>query len=170
MSEHSPRPVADSERIARFVFSPIHVGKKGNLKPSLFSHVDEKGCSVQRDSIASDQELLALVQTFLNSRADYVWMGVVIGSCQEIRKVLAPGHWFVAKRTVCVYDTAEPDNPAHAEICRTCRIQEADRAELRAKLLRIFGDGTMTDRQVYRAGNVWNALPPALRARTITSQ
>ena len=165
MSAHSPGPVGASESIARFVIDPLHVTRAGNLKPSLFSHVATKGCSVQRDSIASTGELTAFIRSFLEGDQRFIWLGVVAANCDAVRNLLLPDEQ-ARLRAVCVYDTAERDNPAHAEMCQTRHIQEADAIELRRQLFAIFGDGPIIGRQAYKHGAVWNALPQELRDRT----
>jgi hypothetical protein len=166
MSEHSPNPVAGKESIARFVFSPLHITKNGKIKPSLFSHVDDQGCSVQRESIATDPEVSAFVRGFLEAASNREWLGVAFAFCRDIRLMPAPDR--DKKRAVCLYDTAEPANPAHAEICRARHFEDADPLELRRELLRLFGDGQIVDRKAYRAGGVWNALSQGLRDRVAT--
>lgn len=165
MSKYSPHPVNGTERIARFVFSPMHVGKNG-LKPSLFTHAEQKGCSVQRVSIANDAELTSFVRQFLDANPALAWFGVVTASCADIRALIAPGNNPGQLTAVCVYDTAERDNRAHAEICRARDyFDESDVLELRHELLQLFQNGSMTVRDLYRAGAVWNALAPALQQR-----
>jgi len=167
MSRYSPRPVTGDERIVRFVFAPIHIGKSG-LKPSLFSHAENKGCSVQRASIATDDELVRFVRTFLEQNVKCIWYGVVSALCSDIRAISAPTEK-PRDRAVCVYDTAEAQNRAHAEICQARNFTEADPIEVRRELLRLFGDGVIIDRQTYRAGGVWNAIPRELTDRVATS-
>ena len=65
MSAHSPDVVSIQETLARFVFSPMHIDRKGKVKPSLFDQVHSSGCSVQRDSIATTGEITQFVRDFL---------------------------------------------------------------------------------------------------------
>lgn len=150
------------EQLALFVFSPLHFGKKG-IKPSIFSHVYTRGRSVQRDTVASEQELVEFARNFLGSREDFVWKGVLSAGCDSVRQIalgLSSG------RSLCVYDTAEKNNPAHAEICQAKYvIDEADRNELRAELFAAFNKGVIISPQFYRNGAVWNALPNELQSR-----
>ena len=163
MSKHSPRPVAEPEILSRFIFSPIHVRKNGSLKPSIFSHVHTKGCSIQRDSVASTDEIAAFIKSFLTKRNDFVWIGVLSGQCQGVRDIRANES---NDRAVCVFDTAKPENPAHGEMCQTHYIiDEADKLELNRKLLATFGDGAIIKPSHYQNGLVWNQLPQHLQAR-----
>lgn len=166
MSEHSPHPVANSEILARFIFSPMHIDKKGKLKPSVFSHVHSKGCSIQRDSVAKTDEMVAFVKQFLGSRHDFVWIGVLSGQCHNIRSIKVGE---TDNRSVCAYDTANPENTAHGELCQTQYvIEEADPGELRHDLFEAFGKGVVIQPHQYREGIVWEQLPQHLQARLQT--
>jgi hypothetical protein len=140
----------------------MHVTKKGELKPSLFSHVLNKGCSVQRDSIASDREIRRFVRGFLGKKRDRVWLGTVSAKVADLRKILAPD---AVSRALCIYDTAEWRNPAHAEMCRTRHIvEEADEPELRGHLLKAFGGGTVLAREKCRDGSILAKVRNLMRA------
>jgi hypothetical protein len=157
--------VGQDEILARFVFSPLHVHKKsGAIKPSLFSHVISKGCSVQRDSIADTQEMLAFILQFLESDERHSWSGVVFGNAQAVRAIATtepPG------RAVCIFDTALKNNTAHAELCQSQYvIDAADQGELRHKLMVAFGEGRVTPSDRYRNGTVWEGIPDRLKVRS----
>ena len=163
MSTHSPGVVKDSEIFARFVFSPIQVDKKGNVKPNSFSHVHSRGCSVQREYVAQGCEILDLVNLVLNGKNDRAWKGVVFGKCHDIRSIVTGAGNL---RAVCVYDTANSENPAHAELFQTQYvIDEADAVELRYNLFFAFGNGAISTPVQYRSGTVWNNLLLPLQAR-----
>ncbi len=154
MSKYSPCIVSNHEVLARFVFSPIHCKKDGTIKPAAFSHVYEKGCSIQRDTIAQPAEILAFAKKCLEGRTDLVWVGVICAHCETVRSISIERS---ERRAVCVFDTAEPSNPAHAELCQTHYvIDEADRIELRRKLFSAFGNGKPIPASEYRAGSVWS--------------
>ena len=163
MSRYSPGVVENSETLARFIFLPIQIDKKGKFKPAVFSHVHSKGCSIQRESIAENDHALALVEQTLNSKNDSVWKGVFFGQCHDIRSIMVNE---ADRRAVCVYDTADSENPAHGELCQTKYvIDEADQIELRHNLFVAFGNGTLISPLQYRNGAVWNNLPQPLQAR-----
>lgn len=163
MSRYSPRPVAESEILARFIFSPMHIGKKGELKPSVFSHVHTVGCSIQRDSVARTDEIVAFVKQFLAKQDDFAWIGVLSGRCQNVRGITAGES---NDRAVCVFDTAERENPAHGELCQTHYIvEEGDKLELRRNLFAAFGDGIVIQPSQYRNGTAWNQLPRHFQTR-----
>ena len=165
MSKHSPRVVADSAHLAIFVFHPIqHISKKtGRVKPNVFSHVKTRGRSIQRDDIASDKEMIDFVRAFLAGGEDRVWKGLLVAKCHDVRNIEAdtPNK----RRAVCVYDTANPGNSSHGELCQTRHISEADQPELRAMLYAAFGEGVISSPNKYRNGAVWAELAPELQAR-----
>ena len=163
MSSHSPGVVKDSESFARFVFSLIQVDKKGNVKPNSFSHVHSSGCSIQREYVAKDDEIVELINLVLNGKEDRAWKGVIFGKCQDVRNIVTDAGNL---RTVCAYDTANPENPAHAELCQTQYvIDEADVNELRYQLFSAFGNGSIITPLKYRNGAIWNSLTLPLQAR-----
>lgn len=163
MSVHSRGVVDDSEKLARFVFSPIQVDRKGKLKPSAFSHVYDKGCSVQRDSIAEGDEILQFINQFLEKRDDFIWKGILIADCCAVRDILTKN---TTQRAACIYDTAERGNPSHAEICQTQHVvDEDDKVELRHDLLMAFGNQVIVPPQHYRNGIVLASLSPQFQTR-----
>jgi hypothetical protein len=163
-SRYSPGIIENDEKLTRFVFSPVHVSKKtGGVLPALFNQVHTSGCSVQRDSIADDSEIAAFVSTFLGAGGDRVWMGVVSAECQEVRGIRIENK---GERALCVFDTAEKNNPAHGEVCRARVIDEADRVELRNHLYKAFNSKAVIAPGNYRAGGVWANLTDDLRSRS----
>jgi len=106
------------------------------MKPSLFSHVHKLGCSIQRETIATTSELYIFLSKFMRADVRRTWHGVAIAECKQAREIVLDGS---GNRAVCVYDTAESTNPAHAELFQTQYvIDEADELEIRRKLLDIF--------------------------------
>lgn len=164
MSKHSPCPVANSETLTRFIFSPIHINKKtGAVKSSFFSHVHSKGCSIQRDSVARTDEIVTFVKGFLSTRDDFVWIGVLSGLCRNVRDIKAGES---NDRAVCVFDTANLGNPAHGELFQTHYIiEESDQLELRRNLFVAFDSEVVIQPSQYRNGAVWAQLPQHLQDR-----
>ena len=152
MSKFSPGPVQPEEQLTRFLFHPMHFGRKGELKPSVFSHVQKQGCSVQREDIASEKELTDFVRDFLNGASDREWRGVLVAQCRDVRSI-SVGQ--TDRRAACVYDTAETKNPAHAELFRTSHLaDDGDQNELRSNLFKAFGNGVAITPEAYRAGGI----------------
>lgn len=151
-SKYSPGPVSNSEKLTRFVFSPVHVGKNGKIKASVFSHAFSVGCSVQRESTASDSELTQFVRNYQARQPDHSWHGVLTGDCALLREYSLENS---GQRAFCIYDTAEKDNPAHGEIHQSeYVVDEADLVELRAKLFEVFNNGVKTSPSEYRDGSI----------------
>ena len=151
MSKNSPHPIKDNEGITRFIFIENQLRKdKKSIKPSFFSQADTKGCSIQRESIVEDSELVTFVKKYREKNPKSNWFGVVTGNCQEIRRILTDQD----KRAYCVYDTGYELNPAHGEICKTHHIEEADKAELRRHLKKIFNNGLIIEPNNYRDGKI----------------
>lgn len=163
MSKFSPCRVEGEEDLTLFIFNPMmQLDKQGLVKPNVFSHVHKKGRSVQRNSIANPEELTRFVTKFLSSGDDRSWKGVVEAKCSDIRSLVNEAK---STRAVCVYDTAEEDNPAHCELCQSHELGEEDEIELRHNLLKLFGEGRLTVPDQFRQGAVWNLLPQELKNR-----
>jgi hypothetical protein len=162
MSRYSPSIVENSEHISLFVFLPMHKTKDGKALPSIFSHVHLLGRSVQRESVATKTELIEFTQKFLNADIKRVWEGVLLAKCDDIRNIKLDE---TLNRSVCMYDTALKDNPAHAEICQTQHIEEADQNELRHQLLVTFDNGNIVKPIEYWEGLIWNGLPNEIQSR-----
>lgn len=154
-SPYSLSPVSNIESLTRFIFSPIHISKKnGRILPSAFSHVATKGCSVQREEIATTSELKQWIDSYQQKNSAHTWIGTLASNCKSIREIQLSDK---AIRILAVYDTAEDGNPAHAEIFQTEHIiEEVDRPELRAEILRSFGNGVLTEPSAYRSGALWS--------------
>lgn len=164
MSFYSPGVVESSEQLALFIFDPIFkLDKNGKAKPNAFSHIKSKGRSVQRHDIAKNNELISFANNFLTGQNDRVWKGVLLANCDAVRAIKLNDS---TNRFLCVYDTAEKENPAHAEIGQSQYIiEEADNNELRHELLCAFNNGILTDSTMYKNGAIWNALSIELRQR-----
>jgi hypothetical protein len=169
VSEHSPGRVEDAETLTRFVFYRDHLDKTGKYaKPSLFSHACTNGCSIQREVLATPGELSSFVDQFIADKArnpKVSWFGVLTSNCGAVRGLRSPSQ--PTERAAAVYDTALPNNAAHAEIFKTQHIiPEADELELKRNLLMaVFAGGKLTGAQTYRDGTVWAAVSENTRAR-----
>lgn len=152
MSEFSSSPIGSTEQIARFVFSPMHINSKtGEIKPNIISHVFSRGCSVQRDTIAPHNEIERFVSNFLSSGdGKRSWDRVLIANCSDLRNITIE-----SKRALCLYDTAEKNNPAHGEICLSREIPETYHAELRFEIMQVFKEVSPAN---YRNGDIYNRV------------
>ena len=160
MSQYSPGPVSKSEVISRFVFSPIHTHKKsGDILPSVFSHAFTKGCSIQRETKASDDEITQFVGDFLAVDQKFSWNGVLVANCGDLRSINIDSN---KERAFCVYDTADKKNPAHAEFGQSQQISEADMVELRHDMFMVFSQGKKILPKDYR-NNLCAGMPQSLK-------
>ena len=151
VSKYSPGPIGDDEVLVRFVVHPNYVAKDGTIKTSLFSHVEHNGCSVQRESWASHSELRRFLDRLCpESDKKKSWHGVVSARASDIRQAIDQ----TGLRKFWMYDTGEPDNPAHAEMGRaTNGLSEEEIQELRFELCEIFRtDSTFQSPSKYRSG------------------
>lgn len=163
MSKFSPNVVDNNETLARFIFSPMHLGKKGEIKPAIFSHVHDRGCSIQRDSIATSEELIEFAKDFLNADEKHSWEGVLLAECSKVREIKCGN---VDNRAVCIYDTANKNNPAHGEMAQSQYIEEADKIELRHDLFQAFNNNNPILPEKYREGKIFEQLPHNLKRST----
>jgi hypothetical protein len=167
VSKHSPNVITGDELIARHVISPVHVMPDGKFKPSLFSHVFNKGCSVQREDHAEDPIVAHVVTQLAEAARDGGWFGMVFASAKDIRNICISS---TCDRAVCLYDTAEPNNAAHAEIFLSRPIVDADDNEIRAALHKCFGDGVYQKPEGYRDGRIWGLIDQPVRDRTASAR
>ncbi len=151
-SEFSSRPVNDTETLTRFIFSPVHISKNKTglsaVKPSAFSYAETAGCSVQRDSIATNEELHLWMNAYKRSQPDHLLQGVLSAKCATVRDIKVDGK----KRATGVYDTAEKLNPSHAEIFHTEHVLDEDRLEIRRELMAAFSSAHLIPPNIYRNG------------------
>lgn len=166
LSQYSPGIVQDEETIVRMVCVPMHVDKKKpKLLPNFFSHAFSFGMSAQRLEKAGSTELAKWLNNFLANGGDRVWLGYVQAPCKKIRGVLLQDE---SSRSFCVYDAASDESPAHAEVCASRRLEEADRLEARAHLMKAFSE--ILPRTSLMGGEVQNIVDSKLLARDVPSQ
>lgn len=164
VSPHSPGPIEGHELIARFAFVPLHFTKAGAVKPNLFSQVFTDGCSIQRESLATQQELSKWMGDLLRDNSKFIWRGVLTAKCSDLRGINADAKNI--GRSVCVYDTALSVNTSHGEIfAADSTIDEADELEIKAELMKCFDSENLIHPQQYQNGFVWNSLSTEYQER-----
>jgi hypothetical protein len=88
---------------------------------------------------------------------------VLLGKCDDVRGINAGKE---NRRAVCVYDTANLQNQAHGELCKTKYVMdEADEIELRHDLFEVFCKSDVLRPEEYRVGRVWANLPQDIQDR-----
>lgn len=121
VSALSPGVVDDTESVARLIYSPHHIDPEtGQVKEAAFSDVQDKGLSVQRQAHADPDSIRAIGERKLaddhaQGKTDRQFLGIVAAQVADIRKDRHEDD----SRALCVYDTALPGLPAHADVCQT---------------------------------------------------
>lgn len=115
-SGHSPGPVKDGERIVRTIYSPLHF-EDGKLTPMAVSDAKDKGCSTDRIGYTTAEALVSKgMQTAKAANAAGRTLREFHSLCAaNVCEVRALTH--NSLRAFGVYDTANCENPAHADVC-----------------------------------------------------
>ena len=124
--KNSPGPVSAAETLARFVPPHDFDAESNCVKPSLFSHAGTNGMSVTRVEHAGEAAMR-------HQQQSKNYLGYVDVKCAAIQEILHDD-----KRSFCIYDTALPDNAAHADVCQTVFKPASVRSELRRQLMLAF--------------------------------
>jgi hypothetical protein len=142
----------------------MFVNKSGGIKTNFFAHVLNVGCSVQRENVATDDQLIVLasdaIARAISRDPKSSWYGVLLAKTEDLRKISIGSN---NERTVCIYDTALKLNPAHAEISISRNLEEDDIVELRHELSKAFSSSKVVSPNLYRNGRILNGLPAALQ-------
>jgi hypothetical protein len=120
VSEFSIGPVENREKLLRLLMAPQHHGKNGQPKASALTDAERNGLSVFREAQATDDRRVAtgLVnraregQSDIKKKAKIGVFGVLNMTCSAIRQFIRESE---LRPCYCVYDTAQPDIPSHAE-------------------------------------------------------
>lgn len=160
ISPHSPGSIEADEILTRFANFPFQITKTGKIKTGMFSHTANRGCSIQRETKATNNELVASLEQFLSGRDDATWKGILQARTSDVRSIVLSD---AKERAVCVYDTADENNPAHAEMCNSYVLTDEDNIELRFELTKAFDNGRIINPIDYRGGKVWNLLSAELQ-------
>lgn len=116
-SSQSPGPVADDEVLNFLLSDPGSHLQNGTLNPAIVQPAIRSGLSVLRDRAADSEFEVTLNQ--LNERwkpKQKAFSGVQRFSAAAVRDRSLPGVW-------CVYDTALPEKPNHADIMAGAKIE-----------------------------------------------
>ena len=123
VSDHSNKPVADDEKIARQIHSPIHIDENGEITPAAYTDVFKQGLSVDRmfgpnfetvhekgrDKAEADRKR----QQREHKKIDREYIGCVVADVKTIRSILDVDS---DMRLFAVYNTALKQNPNHADV------------------------------------------------------
>ena len=117
LSEYSPKIIQISEKLARIIFSPLHIEENGSIKPSAFEDVKDKGLSVHRLNYIDDENIKMIGTSMVkiateNGRSPRTFAGYITVLTDEVYKLIENN-----KRLFAIYDTATDKEPSHADIC-----------------------------------------------------
>lgn len=122
-SEFSPGIVLDEEILYQQIVDPTHIAPSGEgLKPVAFQDSSNKGLSVNRVIHSTVQ---ILIQRGIERAEKFnlenpmrpaktLW-GFAKFKTERVRQIIAE---YVGQRAFYVYDTGNPDDPSHADICQ----------------------------------------------------
>lgn len=139
-SAHSPGPVLDSEILYHQILNPTNLNEHQNgLIPVSFDTAAGVGMSTNRIDHATIEELIELGRNrarahnekFPNSPQPRSFWGFVPIPVEKVRAILSK---VTNTRALFVYDTANPDNTSHADICQGTK----DRRGIRAARLDLY--------------------------------
>jgi hypothetical protein len=131
----SPGVVGPAENLARFVADHDLDHETNEVKPSLFSHAGTNGMSVTRIEHAGTEALA-------NQQSSGGYRGYVFASCESIRELAWEG-----ERLFAIYDTAQAENYAHADVCQAVLRPRSRVSEMRRKLQLAFTRSPLPARQ-----------------------
>lgn len=121
-SMHSPCPVGEDEELARVVISPIHIdAESGEITLAFVSDVKNKGGSADRLAHCTLDEAITrstTIQADKNSRAtpdrQRSVQGVALFNAKRLRSLSTSS----GTQAFGIYDTGQPDNEGHADVCQ----------------------------------------------------
>ena len=122
-SLQSPGPVQNEEILIRQIISPHHFdAETKKLKTSAFTDSETFGLSVNRLShttveLIHDVALERIEKANINAKNPKAFWGTVNFFCAEVRAIFYRSEEGVAPlRGFVIYDTADPEDPSHADI------------------------------------------------------
>lgn len=136
VSPHSPGPVRNDETVWRLILSPLHYDiAMRKVTESAFDDASGKGLSVQRLAVTGSEDDIRqrghARAALKPDRAFECAIGAVAGAVRALRGVEDGGRF-------CIYDTAEPGDPGHADVCQTRHGNKHTRRILRRELQKQF--------------------------------
>lgn len=114
------------ERLARFVPARDYDPEEGTIKPTLFAHAGRTGMSVTRVDHSSPKSLA-------DQQSSKAYIGYVVARCEDVRGISHEG-----EQVFAVYDTAIPENTAHADVCQSVFGSDSMASKLRRQLQKAF--------------------------------
>lgn len=143
--EVSPGRVEDQELLIRSIYSPHQYERDtGELKPTAFDDVVDKGLSVDRKSHTSSaqirQQIEAKLQAAKSRGAEHKFEGVAVLPCRAAREMVHG-----TERVFGVYDTATTVNRAHADVCQVRHGTKLEQRKARLALVNACRHGLVPE-------------------------
>jgi hypothetical protein len=141
----SPGVVTDDELLYQQIVDPTHLDPNGRkLKPTAFQDSANKGLSTHRaahilwtDLVTRAQQRAAEYNHANPDRPQRTLWGFAPFRVEDVRKIVAAPsptrHYFV-------YDTANEDDPSHADICQGVSSDRGTERSIRASLFDLAKD------------------------------
>ena len=116
-SIHSPGPVIDGEKVARFLYLDDHVDElNGTLKPGAFpitELIERNGYSFSRLSYVDDTYIDRRAREFVRQDTGRRFLGIAVCHVEKVRCLALSS----SKRALCVVDDGLEGDPSHALVC-----------------------------------------------------
>lgn len=153
VSQFSPGPVLDSERLVTVVTSEKFISDDGRVEPTVFDSRISNGVSVDRKGHTTLAEYEARAEELVASNDKKANCGSIEIKANLIREIKHEG-----QRGVAVYDTALSHNTSHAEIaCTEVPLPKTERRkQVRAHLRRKILDACLHERRVLPAQEIFS--------------
>ena len=132
----SPGVVADAEELARIIISPEHIGLDGRLKPAAFQMQDimQRGVSLNRLAYIDASALRRQAEAMAKRGAGRSPAGIGRALCCALRDLRDED----GQRALCVLDTAEAFNSAHASAIAADPRSRSRLKGVRGRLVELF--------------------------------
>lgn len=118
VADNSPGPVQDNEVLNYLVPTPEGRTENGHINPLFLNQVTVNGLSVLRDSAANSEFELTILELRPRWQSKQRELeGVISFKAKDVR-------YLGDARLCCVYDTALPDKPNHADLMATPLIEQ----------------------------------------------
>lgn len=144
-SEFSPGIVQDNEILYQQIVDPTHIDPNGRkLKPTAFQDSANKGMSTNRgahilweDLIKSGHQRASNFNKANPDRPQRALWGFAPFRAEDVRRIVAVPE---GGRHYFIYDTANVDDPSHADICQGVASDRSIERSIRASLFDLAKD------------------------------
>jgi len=145
ISPHSPGRVESQEILARFVFEPKHIGPDGSIEVGALHDIGTNGLSTERrrpddaDRLRNRGLTIARIQNERTAAtADPPPETVNFRGIVELPVATVRSHYIQKRRSFCVMDSADADDPLHADVIIDGTRSKSERSKLRNELRKLI--------------------------------